>query len=496
MLAWLSERTDARIGLVADTLPLLPFVLPSISGAIGWVLLLSPTSGLLNAALRELLAPLGYENRRGPFDIYSYGGLIFIYTLYQVPFAYMMIASALRNLDPSLEQQSRVAGAGVFRTLRRVTMPAVLPSLGAATMLMIWHGFALYSVPVVIGTNPQIEVLSVRIVKLLTFTYPADVPGAVGLSLFVVATIGLAWFAQGRILRGNRYATIGGKGGLGGAPIRLGRWRPLGRAFFVAYVLLAAVLPLAALLVVALNGFWTPFLDWSSFSLRLFDKVLFENRTMQRSLINSLGLGFVGATIGMLVAAMMANLLRNRGGVVLRTLDAAVKLPAALSGIVIGVGFVLAFAGPPFNLGGTLAILLLAYLVQFMPKASVAAEAAAAQVGGELTEAARVGGSGSARAFFRVSLPLMVPGLVAGWAMLFVQMAGDLTVTVILSGLKNIVVGFQILDIFHGGGSFAELAALALVLTLINAAVVSCAYLYSGLRSRRLGVAAGVAVRA
>jgi iron(III) transport system permease protein len=154
-----------------------------------------------------------------------------------------------------------------------------------------------------------------------------------------------------------------------------------------------------------------------------------------------------------------------------RLVDAAVKFPATISTIVIAVGFTLAFTGPPFNLQGTLWILLLAYLAIYMPQGSVAADAAASQVGDELTDASAICGAGGTRTFLRVSLPIMLPGLVAGWALLFVRMTGDLTASAILAGTGNNVVGFRILEVFEGG-SFALLASLALALTVVTSTVL------------------------
>jgi iron(III) transport system permease protein len=158
-------------------------------------------------------------------------------------------------------------------------------------------------------------------------------------------------------------------------------------------------------------------------------------------------------------------------------LDGAVKLPAAISSIVIAVGFLLAFSGPPFNLNGTFLILLLAYLVLYMPQGSVAADAAASQVGGELPEASQISGASAGRTFWRINFPLMLPGLAAGWSLLFVRMAGDLTASAMLAGTSNPVAGFRILEIYQGA-SYAILAALSIVLTLIMLVVILAVSLF------------------
>src|SRR6185436_3149171 len=144
---------------------------------------------------------------------------------------------------------------------------------------------------------------------------------------------------------------------------------------------------------------------------------------------------------------------------------------ATLSHIVIAVGFVLALGGRPFNLGGTVVILMLAYLALYFPQTSVATDNAVAQVGRELPEASRVGGAGEGRTFRRIYLPLMASGVAAGWALLFVRCVGDLTASSILAGPRNPVIGWKILQVYTDG-SYSEMAALSVVLTLISGLVV------------------------
>jgi len=147
------------------------------------------------------------------------------------------------------------------------------------------------------------------------------------------------------------------------------------------------------------------------------------------------------------------------------------------------VGFILLFAGPPFMLGGTLFILGLAYLALYYPQGAVAADNAVSQIGKELPEASAVSGAGAATTFRRIFVPLMLPGMLAGWSLLFVRMIGDLTASAILAGPRNQVVGREILDIFLGG-SYAQLASLATVVTVITTGVVLVA-MWASRRSAR-----------
>jgi iron(III) transport system permease protein len=464
-LAWVNERTDARMGLLTDVVPLVPFLLPPIAGAIGWSLLGSERSGYLNLALRPLLGVEG----EGPVNIHSWYGIIFVYTIYQVPYVFMVVSAGLRNTDPALEEQSRMSGAGPWRTLRRVSLPAVRPSLGAAALLMVWTGFGLFSIPAILAPQAGLDILSVRVVQLLSFTYPPETGVAVALNLVVMVVVTLVWYLQTRLLRSTRTAGIGGKGARHRAT-RLGRWRTPVRAAIVAYLALTSVLPLGALVLVSLTGFWSNTVDWSRLNLDAVVRTLTDTAT-QEALLNSLVLGVVCATAGMLAAAVVSVLVRRSGRATGMLVDAAIKFPPTLSHLVIAVGFVLAFSGAPFHLGGTLWILMLAYISLHMPQATTASDAAVGQVAPELTDASRISGAGASRTFRRITLPLMTPGLLAGWALLFVTIAGDIGASAILAGTGNEVVGFRILEVF-ANGDYAMLGAISIILTLATSLVV------------------------
>ena len=220
VLAWVNERTDARMGLLSESLPLVPFLLPPIAGATAWVLLLSPGAGFLNVWLRDVLGWFGIERFEGPLNIYSFFGLLLVYTVYQVPYAFLLITAGLRNVDPALEEASRVSGAGLLRTLRKVTLPAVMPSIAGAVLLMAWSGFGLVSIPLVIGTGANIHVLSERIVRVLA-DFPPDEGVAIGLSAIMIVFVAAAWWRRCSSCGAGASRPIAGKGQRA-TPVRLG----------------------------------------------------------------------------------------------------------------------------------------------------------------------------------------------------------------------------------------------------------------------------------
>lgn len=335
---------------------------------------------------------------------------------------------------------------------------------------MIWVGFGMLSVPLILAGPTDIEVISVRIVRALKYTYPPETGAAVGLGAFVMVALGACWYLQRRTLRTHRFGTVGGKGARS-TRIDLGHWRGPARVVMAGYLVVAVVLPIVALILVALNGFWTTNIGWENLSLSRVRDTILSDPLATRAIRNSLLLAAGCAAIGMVAAAVIALWIRQARGRAATALDAAIKFPATVSSTVIAVGIVLAFAGPPFSLSGSLKILVLAYVILSMPEASVLADVSLAQVGNELAEASYTSGGRPSRTFGRIYLPLMLPGLTAGWALLFVRIVGDVNASAILASTSNTVVGFRILERYENGG-YAAMASLALVLTIISTVVI------------------------
>ena len=471
LLAFVNERTDGTLGAAGELLPLSPMIVPPIAGVIGWAILLDPSVGLLNHPLRGLLAAVGIEVTEGPLDIYTGTGLVCVTGLYLVPYVYLVVAAALRGFDPALDEASRVSGAPPLRTMLRVTLPAVRPALVAAALMAVIAGIGLFSVPIVLGTAARMDVISVHVYRLFD-QFPPQTAAGLMLSAAMVVVVQCLLLAQRWMLPPDRHAMIGGRGSRN-APIRLGRWRRPAQALAIAYLATTSVLPVGGLLVVSLQAFWTPEISVGQFTLDNYAFVLFDNGPTSRAFVTSLGLGAATATAAVLVAALLLFGARLRQGRIARAADAVLALPAALPHTVIGIAFLITFTAAPFKLYGTVTILFLAYLAMALPFAARAAASAAGSVGADVGEASRIAGAGPGRTFARVLLPLALPGLVAGWIIVFIHTAGEVTASSLLGGARNPVIGRVMTELWVFG-SFPQLAAMSIVVTLVTSAGVAC----------------------
>jgi len=470
VFAWVSERTDAQIPGFGDLLPLAPLLVPPIAGVMGWCILLDPRVGLANIQIRRLLEPFGLAPTVGPLNVYTGWGLVLVTALFLVPYVYLLVSAALRRLDPSLEEASRVGGAGPIRTLMRITLPAVTPAILAAALLSIVGALGLFSVPVVLGTAARIDVLSVYLFRLFE-SYPPQTALALVLAAGMVATVQGLLMVQRLLVGRGRHATVGGRG-FRGTRVRLGPMRHVVRAVAVLYLAATALAPLVGLVIVSTQSFWTPIINWSRASLVNYRAVLFESAGAKAAFFNSLSQGAAVATVATLLGAIVV--LRTRHGAMLagRIADGVTTLPAVLPHTVIGIAFLLAFGPAPFRLYGTAAILFLAYLAMALPYAGQAAIAAAGSIGRELGEASRVAGADAGRTFRRILLPVALPGLAAGWAMIFIHTAGEVSASALLAGTNNPVIGRVMMDLW-AFGSYPQVAALAVLTAVVNAVMIA-----------------------
>jgi len=477
VLAWLNERTNAGFGWLSTIMPIVPLLVPSIAMAVGWVFLGNERAGYLNMIPRAVMSWFGPVDpaMTGPIHIASWGGMIFVYTIVLVPYVYLVVAAALRNTDSALEEASRMSGAGVVTTLMRVSLPAVLPAIASSALLVLIVGSSLFSIPRTIGTAARIDVLSTYIVR-LTRVYPAKLDEAMAVSVLLLVILGGAWWAQQRVAERGRHSTVSGKSG-STAIIELGAWRAVFRTIMIVYILLVSLLPFLALLFVGLQPFWTASIDPSILTTKNFVSFFgAAGELPRRSLVTSILLGAVGATISMAAVAVMVHWSKERRGMVSQVVGGVTKAPGAISHIVFGVAILVTFAGPPLQLSGTLAILLIAYFVIYLPQASTSAEVARGQVSTELIEASAMSGASRFQTFRKVLIPLMLPGLAAGWALMFVVIVGDLTASAILSGHTNPVVSFVFLDIWDNG-TLSMLATLGVIVSATTSIVVVAALL-------------------
>jgi iron(III) transport system permease protein len=478
-LAWLVARSDLPGRGVVRALVTASFVTPPFLGAIAWEILAAPNSGLINAAYRALFGLDPYEYL---VDIYTFEGLVFAIACYTFPYVFTLVVNALERVPTDLEDASAMLGGGLAHTLRRVTLPLVLPAMLAGTLIAMLQALTMFGSPAILALPAGFHVITTKIWSLFQYPPKPGLAAAAALPLLLI-TVLLLW-GQARILGRRGYTTLGGKSG-DARLVRLGRLKGFAIAFVGLVLSLTVVLPYLALLKTAVTRTVAEPLIWSSFTLHHVNFVFFEFSATQLALRNTFLLGVLTATIGTAIALVVAYLVARRSVPGSQFLGYLATAPVAIPGIVLGVGLFLSYSNPNLMLYGTLWILLIAFLTIEMPAGYQQLSSAFKSVHPELEEASRILGGTRMTTLRLITAPLLRSNVIATWCFVFIGTIRELSATILLTTADTKLVSVIIYDL-NESGDLGAISVLGIMLLVISFAVVILANRLPVLGGQRL----------
>ncbi|WP_272656337.1 MULTISPECIES: iron ABC transporter permease [unclassified Providencia] len=446
-----------------DLLFLIPFLIPPYIAGLSWMLTLQP-----NGYSQQLfgLSPGS--------AIFSLGGMMGIMALNLFPVLYFAVSRSMAANGNRLADVAQVHGATPWQAFFKVTLPLSLPSIAAGLLLIFTLAIEEYGIPAAIGAPNGIRVLTTDIEQRLA-DWPIDLPGAASLSLVLASMAILAYTLQRSIVSGKNVVTTTGKAAaqvtrsLGGW-----RWPVVGIFTFTAF--LAVGMPLLAMFGTAFSTTVSGGLAWDNLTLRHFSGLIDSQTEALSALLTSVSLATVTAILTGILGFLSAWIVvsqRIRGAAVI---DALSLLPISIPGIVIAVGMILAWNQPfwPITPYHTWGILLLAYSCLLLPYPVRYCSAALTQIGGSLTDAARVHGASAITTLRLVLFPLVLPSLVAAMMLVFAVASRELVSSLLLAPA-----GMQTVSIFvwrqFEQGSIGSGMAMACLAVLISLSLMLCA---------------------
>jgi len=422
LLAWTHARTNTPGRRYLEPLTLIPFFLSPYVGAIAWSYLAAPRVGLLNGWLRAGLG-LGED----PLSVYNRGGIVWVLALFFTPVMYLFVIGSLRRMDPALEESARTSGSSVLQVTRRITLPLVTPAILSGAILVFVSSAGEFGVPLALGSPFKIETMTTQIYN-LTGGSAIDYNASAALST-VLAALTLAFvFIHRRIVLPRSYTTITGKG-YRPAIVDLGGWRWVALGVNLFYLLMAVLLPLLALFLVSISVRWEGRFEPGAITLANYAYV-FTYPLSARAVWNSLKLAVAGATICMALALLVGYAIHRGRGRGRAALDVVSSLPVGFPGIVLAMGILIAYIRTP--LYSTLWILLIGYITRFMPYGQRMVSSMLLSLSAELDQSSRTSGASWLTTVRRISLPLLRPGILAGWLLLFVIFLREFPISVLL----------------------------------------------------------------
>lgn len=469
-LAWVVDRTNTPLRGLIGVVTLARIIIPGILITVSWVFMASPAIGILNHLVEDL------TGIKKAFDIYTFWGMVWVHGLEMVPLTYLLISAAFQSMDPRLEEASVMTGAGTLRTLRRISLPLILPAVAAVVLLLFITTVDTFDVPLLLGGRAGVPVYATEVYFNVART-PTDwgLASAYAMSLLVLSVVLLTVYFW--LLRhSERYQTITGKD-FRPRRIDLGAWKYLTSAVSLLLIFLITGVPFLTMLYASFLTFFEPpsLSAFQSMSLENYESLLGEEGFIVGPIINSTLLGLGSATAVMLVVSAIAYYVQKTRIPGRKALDFLAFSSIAFPSVVLGTAFLWLYLIVPAPILGTLTIIGLAYLTKYMPVALRFVSSSMLQIHDELEEAAVVAGVPWWKNFFRIFLPLLKPGLLAGWFWVMVHAFRELTIALVLARAENRTAAVLIYDLWEEG-SFQELSAFGVLMFIILMALVGISH--------------------
>jgi len=468
-LAWMNERTNTPFKRLFFGLALVPLIIPGILFTISWIMLASPKIGIFNLLLQSWFGTDAVF-----FNVYTLPGMIWVDGLHYSPMAFLLMTAAFRSMDPALEESAAMSGANLWQVVRRITLALSWPAIFATLLILFVRAIESFEVPALLGMPGGVFVFTSAIYEAI-HRYPSQVglASAYGVTLLAITSVGI-WFQSRLSSSGQRYSTVTGKG-FRPRRIDLGPWRYLTAAIFIVYFLLIVAAPLLVLLWSSVQKFYSvpSMAALSNLTLDPYRFIL-SHPTFLRAVWNSLLLCFGSATIIMLVTAAICWIVVKTKIPGRWLLDNLASLPIVFPGLVLGLSIMVFYLNVDAGVYGTLWILLIAYITRFMPYGIRYNTASMLQIHKELEESSAMSGASWASTFFRVVLPLLKPGLVAGWIYIAIVSLRELSSSILLYSPGTEVVSIMIWELWENG-QYVELSALGVMLIVLLFVLVQIA---------------------
>lgn len=474
LLAWMNERTNTPFKSLFFALALIPLVIPSILFTVSWILLASPKIGILNLVVQGVF---GLE--RPPFNVYSLGGMIWVDGLHYSPMAFLLMTAAFRAMDPSLEESATMSGANVLQVLWRITLKLTWPAIFATLLILFVRAIESFEVPALLGLPVGIQVFTSSIYQAV-HRYPSQIglASAYAITLLVITTIGV-YFVARLSASGSKYATMTGKG-FRPRQIDLGPWRYVAAAIFIVYFVLIVVLPFAVLLWSSFQRFYSVPSMQALQNLTLDPyRFILTYPNLLRSVWNSLLLSFGTATLIMLVTSVICWIVVKTRLPGRWLLDNIASLPMVFPGLVLGLAIMIFYLNVDIGVYGTMWIMFIAYVTRFMPYGLRYNTTSMLQIHKDLEESAAMSGASWGTTFVRIILPLLKPGLLAGWIYIMIVSIRELSSSILLYSPGTEVISIIIWELWENG-QYVELSALGVLFILMLFTLVMVAQWLGG----------------
>ncbi|MGQ5524357.1 ABC transporter permease [Chitinimonas sp. PSY-7] len=457
-LAFLMARTDLPGRRWLEPMILVPVFVSPLVLAFGYVVAMGPV-GFYSIWVKQLLGL-----SQVPWNIYSLSSIAIVAGLTHVPHVYLYSSSALRNLGSDVEEAARVSGASPLRVALNVSLPMTAPSLMFAGVLVLFLGFEIFGLPLVLGDPEGHLVMATYLYKL---TNKLGMPSYHLMAAVAVCLIAITFplvLLQRRLLRSAaRFVAMKGKATRPKA-LPLGVWKWFAAIIVFAWLVFTLVIPISGIALRSVVEYWGEGVPLGEALTLSHFKEVFAQPNLVRAIVNSMLIGVIGGGLAVICYTTLGLAAHRKQDGVTRAIDYLVLVPRAVPGVLAGLAFLWVFLFVPGlkELRNGIVSVWIAYTVVWLAYGMRLISSALIQVAPELEEAARVVGASRARTHRQITVPLIKYGLLASWLLVFMIFEREYSTGVYLLAPGSEVIGSMLVSLW-AAGAIDLVAALSLI---------------------------------
>lgn len=463
-LAWLVGRTNLIGKKVFRTLFVMTYMVPPYVGAMAWLRLLNPNAGVLNNIFKNI-----FGLSSAPFNIYSMGGLVWVLTTFYYPFAFITISRAMEKMDPTLEEASRISGASPIKTLFTVTLPTMLPSIVAAALLVFVSAASCYGIPSIIGAPGKIYTVTTRIFEYVQVGDQQGLSDATVLAVFLMILALIVMYISTVPVNKKQYITVSGKS-MRPNIVDLGKFRWPISILVALFSFVIVIIPFITVIITSFTVNLGKTIGTDNFTTKYWSTI-FSRISILDSVKNSLITGILAATLGLIIACVMAYLLK-RTKVKGRSIpDFLITVGSGTPSIVIALSLIMTMTGKfGINIYNTIWIMIVAYMIKYMLMGMRTVVSAFSQISMDLEEVAQVSGAGWLKRFKDIIAPIILPSIVAGWFLIFMPAFYELTMSNLLFSNNTRTLGVELYNYqtYNSQQTASAIASAILIFVIVS----------------------------
>lgn len=467
IMAFCISRFVIRGSRFVSLLAILALVSPPFIGAYSWIVLFG-AGGLVRGWARDVGINMP--------PIYGLTGILMVFAFKFYPYVYLMVSGALSNVNRSLEEAAEGLGLTPLQRTFKISFPMVFPALSAGGLLALIHAIADFGTPRLLGRG--YNVLATEAFALYSAEIGSNMAMATTISVFLIVVSMVFVGLQRYMSRRNVY-----HGNMINKPIRirLTGWRNALAHFAVYAIGLLGALPVIISIVYSFRKTSGPVFQ-PGIGLHSYERILFNLGDVVR---NSVSFSVSAVILIVIVGTLVGVLVARRTNLNTSLLDGAFMIPYVMPGIVIGIAFIAAFNTGPVVLTGTAAIIVLSIFIRRLPYSVRTTASSLRQISPSMEEAAVSLGYSPFRAFLKITVPLIVPGIIAGGMLSFVTAINELSSSLVLYVGSTMTMPVRIYLLILDG-DFGTAAAMSSILLVLSGVAVYLAFRLMGRNEQAL----------